>query len=101
MSAYDYLDIQTDSLVDKKKQNKTKLFLKIKKDNVILKECMEEREMEIEDVRSQLCQANKLIKVLEDKNRSLTKKNKNYLTCINSWECWYENIKMLNGVGDL
>ena len=106
MSVYDSNDYQEnnpiiDSCVDKKKQNKTKLFLKIKKENAILKEYMEEREMEIEDVRSKLCRANKLLKQLEDKNESLTKKNKNYLTCINSWENWYENIKLLNGVGDL
>ena len=106
MDVYDSNDYQEnnlviDSLVDKKKQNKTKLFLKIKKENAILKEYIEEREMEIEDVRSQLCKANKLLRFLEDKNQSLIKKNKNYLACINSWEDWYEKIKMLNGVGDL
>jgi hypothetical protein len=97
----DYQENQLYSLVNTKKINKTKLFLKIKKENALFKECLEEREMEIEDVRSRLCDANKLINMLQSKNDSLHKKNKNYLNCINSWENWYENIKQLNGVGDL
>ena len=73
----------------------------MKKENALFKECLEEREMEIEDVRSQLCNANKLIHSLQRKNDNLLKKNENYLNCINSWENWYETIKQSNGVGDL
>ena len=101
MSIYDYSINNSDLHIDKKKQNKTKLFLKIKKEHNLFRECLEEREMEIEDVRSKLCQANKKIMELQYKNESLTKKNQNYLTCINTWEDWYENIRKLNGVGDL
>ena len=58
-----------------KKQNKTKIFKKLRKENLLYKNYMENYEFEIEEIRSTLSDKNTIIKDLEEKLITMEKKN--------------------------
>ena len=87
---YNYQTFGVNKNSNKRKENKTKLFLKLKKDNELYKSILEDYENENEDVRQQLSYANKKnleykqdIDKLNDTINKLKTKNKLLIDIMN------------------